>query len=221
MERVRITLSPPAAARPPVYELLTRDADPLSTVEIVNWNVATPPASFLLRLVGDYEAFADRLADHPDDFDSAILPLTDRTCYCFLSGTVDPAARALFKNFTQGSLLTVPPVACHDDGSSTFTIVGTADDVQAAVDGVPDDGGVTVDEVGGDAVASESVVAELAERQREAVSAALELGYYTVPRDATIEDVADALDCGTATAAEHLRKAEGTAMRAMFRERDR
>jgi predicted DNA binding protein len=46
--------------------------------------------------------------------------------------------------------------------------------------------------------------------QREALAAAAALGYYDQPRGATSEDVADELDCATATAAEHLRKAEAT-----------
>ncbi|WP_415380632.1 helix-turn-helix domain-containing protein [Halosimplex sp. TS25] len=224
MKRVRITLDPPEVAMPPVYELLTRGASSLHEVHIVNWNVATPPAAFLLRLAGDHERFGAELEERVDelpDFEWERLPLGDDACYCFLAGEVGAAARALFENFTRDSLLTVPPVECHADGSSTFTLVGRDADVQAAVDGVPAGANVTVEEVGGGRVASESVAAALSARQREAVAAALALGYYDVPRETTIEAVAGELDCATATAAEHLRKAESTAMAALFRERGR
>ena len=53
-------------------------------------------------------------------------------------------------------------------------------------------------------------------RQRDAVEAVLEIGYYTVPRNATITDVAGELDCVTATAAEHLRKAEWKILSTLF-----
>ncbi|WP_123538255.1 helix-turn-helix domain-containing protein [Halosimplex salinum] len=224
MKRVRITFDPPDAALPPVYELLTRGAGYLSTVDIVNWNVATPPAAFLLRLGGDYDRFESELDERGEafpDFEWEVLPIDEAACYCFLAGEVGAAARALFENFTRDSLLTVPPVECHADGSSTFTLVGRDADVQAAVSGVPPGADVTVEEVGGERVASESVAGELSARQREAVEAALDAGYYDEPRRATVEDVAAELDCATATAAEHLRKAESTAMSALVGVRDR
>ena len=113
----------------------------------------------------------------------------------------DIAVRAAVSGCShRGSLLTVPPVTINDDGTSTFTLVGTESDIQSAVDGVPD-----------------SVLGALSERQREAADAALSLGYYDVPREATIEEVATELDCATATAAEHLRKAESTVFSSLVR----
>ena len=58
-----------------------------------------------------------------------------------------------------------------------------------------------------------AVDASLTARQRAAVRAALDLGYYDVPREADHEAVADAIDCAPSTAAEHLRKAEATLLR--------
>lgn len=216
MKRVRITIDPHSVPLPPIYERMTRGSESLSAVRIVNWNVAEPPAGFLLWLHGDYRQFDDALAS--DDFvdDYELLPLTDDECYCFLSGETGPASRALFENFTRGSLLTVPPILCHDDGSSTFTLVGTERDIQAAVDGVPPGVDVTVRSVGGERVTPDSALERLSARQREAVEIALEAGYYAVPREASTEDVADRLGCATATAAEHLRKAESTVFRALL-----
>ncbi|MFB6140099.1 MAG: helix-turn-helix domain-containing protein [Halosimplex sp.] len=214
MKRVRITLDPPEAALPPIYERMTRGAD-LDAVRIENWNVSDPPTTFLLRLRGDYERFAEELAADDAVADFELFPLDDREAYCYFSGEVGSAARALFENFTRGSLLTVPPVVCHDDGSSTFTLVGTDADVQAAVDGVPGEGTVTVEAVGGTRVAPDGVVERLSVRQREALAAATALGYYDQPRGATAADVAAELDCATATAAEHLRKAEATLVHAI------
>lgn len=215
MKCVRLTLDPHDIPLPPIYERLTRESD-LAAVRIVNWNVADPPTTFLLWLRGDYEGFDDVLAADGNVTEHALLPLTDETCYCFLSGTVDAPSRALFENFTQGSLLTVPPVECHADGSSTFTIVGRDADIQTALDGVPAGADVSVERVGGRRVAPDSVLGALSARQREAVAVALEAGYYDVPRDATCADVAASLDCATATAAEHLKKAESVVLRELF-----
>lgn len=216
MKRVRITLDPHGIPLPPIYERMTRGSEALSEVRIVNWNVAEPPVGFLLWFRGDYETFESALAgdDAVTDFD--VLPLSETECYCFLSGETGPASRALFENFTRGSMLTVPPILCHDDGSSTFTLVGTEGDIQAAVDGVPEGVDVTVRSVGGERVTPDSVVDRLSARQREAIETGLDLGYYDRPREATTEDVAEQLGCATATAVEHLRKAESTVLRALL-----
>jgi len=57
----------------------------------------------------------------------------------------------------------------------------------------------------------------LSDRQREAVLAALELGYHDQPRGATHEDVAATLDAAPSTASEHLRKAEAKLVRGAMR----
>lgn len=213
MKRVRITIHPPAEYRPPLYEFLVGDAECVDRVQIVNWNVSSPPVGFLLRIAGDRRRFADALADRDDLSDYEILPITDGEWYCFVAAEGATAGRALFENFTRGSLMTVPPIECHEGGSSTFAIIGTGADIEAAVDGVPDGVGVDVEAVGGRKVASDSVVGRLSVRQREAVGTATELGYYDVPREASHEDVAERLDCAPSTAAEHLRKAEATLVR--------
>lgn len=45
-------------------------------------------------------------------------------------------------------------------------------------------------------------------RQREVLDTALELGYYEIPRGATLAEVAEASDITKTTASKHLRKAE-------------
>lgn len=58
--------------------------------------------------------------------------------------------------------------------------------------------------------------AMLTAHQREAVEAALALGYYDIPRESSQEDIAAAIDCAPSTAAEHLRKAEGKLVQSAF-----
>lgn len=56
------------------------------------------------------------------------------------------------------------------------------------------------------------VLNELTPRQREALAAAIDRGYYGHDRDAGVEEVADELGVGTTTAWEHLVRAEGKLM---------
>lgn len=218
MKRVRITITPPDAYLPPVYRLLTREAAYLSRVEIVNWNVAEPPAGFLLRVRGDYRRLGRALEDGENVRDFELFPDGEDEAYCFLAAANPTASRPLFENFTREDLLTVPPVSCHDDGSSTFTLVGTESAIQDAVEGVPEGVDVTVEAVGVGTgpVARDGVVDRLSPKQREAVRVALRVGYYDIPREVTTDDVARELGCAPATASEHLRKAEARTFSMLF-----
>ena len=217
MKRVRLTIHPQELSTPPLYERLTA-APYLDRVQTVNWNIRTPPAAFLLRLRGDYRRFERVLAAESDALEYGLVPVSDRECFCFLKGEGPAESRALWENFTRDGLLTVPPVEWNDDGSSTFTVVGTRADVQAAVDGVPDSVRVDVERVGGDdtRVNPDHVAGRLTTRQCEAVEAGLDVGYYDVPRNATAADVAVELDCAVSTAAEHLQRAESKLLTALF-----
>lgn len=53
----------------------------------------------------------------------------------------------------------------------------------------------------------------LSERQLEVLTAALELGWYEVPRRITLADLAKHLDLGRSTVSEHLVRAEGSIIR--------
>ena len=88
-----------------------------------------------------------------------------------------------------------------------FSLVGTAAAVQSAVEETPT--GIVVDvlRVAEYDAGTVDPMLDITPRQREAVVAAVDVGYYGATRDGSVADVADALDCSTATAAEHLRKA--------------
>ena len=72
---------------------------------------------------------------------------------------------------------------------------------------------VTVEEVGDYDRRHATVASDVTDRQFEAVSAAVEVGYYAVPREAGLGDVAGELGCAESTASNLLRKAEASVMR--------
>lgn len=215
MKRVRITIYPQDLDNPELYRRIT-DAPYISEVQTVNWNNKTPPAGFLLWIRGDYRRLEEEIKDDPQVSDYDILPLTDNECHCFLEGTGPEDAQKLWANFNRGSLMTIPPVEWNDDGSSTFTLIGTEEDIQAAVEGVPRDIPVDVERVGGTSVRPESILGELSDRQSETVETAVDSGYYDTPRDATITEIAEEMQCARSTAAEHLQRAESKVMTSLF-----
>lgn len=207
MKRVRITIDPTALGVQPMHQQLT-SSDHIDKTSIINWNVADPPTTFLLRIRGSYGHLEQILgqSSYVDGYE--IFPLSDRTCYCYLRGEAARGSRLLFELFTQGTLLTIPPIALNQDETVTLTLVGAQSDIQAVVDELPEAVDLTVEEVGGSQVAIDSIIDSLSSQQRDAIEVAVALGYYDMPRNVTIEQIATEMECATATAAEHLRKAE-------------
>ena len=216
MERILITLVPSDAYLPPVYRLLTRDAPYLQKVPIVNWNVAEPPVEFLLRIWDDYEQLKTVLKSGENVRDFALFPESDDEAYCFLAAESTTVGRALFENFTRDDLLTIPPIECHSDGSSTYSLIRTESAIQSAVEGLPEGVDVKIRSVGTSRVAADSTLGSLSPRQREAVRIATEIGYYSVPQRANTEDIARELECTHATASEYLRRAESRVFTSLF-----
>jgi predicted DNA binding protein len=122
----------------------------------------------------------------------------------------------MFSPITHGGLVVVPPIVYHEDGTVTLSLFGPTDEMQTALDRIPDLIDIDIEEVSGLSSMAPAVESRLSDRQREALSVALELGYYEIPREASHEDVADELGCAPSTAAEHLRKAESTVLRTTF-----
>jgi predicted DNA binding protein len=61
----------------------------------------------------------------------------------------------------------------------------------------------------------DAVLPDLSPRQREALVTAFEAGYYEIPREATTEDLGEALGVDRRTAEEHLRRAENKLLGAL------
>lgn len=184
MKRIRVTIRPDGMDLPLAFETATRDIDGdlFEHVHVLNWNVGAPTAAFLLHVRGNVDRFESLLRKDPDVEDYDLLTIDDDECYCFVAGVGTPDARELWETFKRGSLMTIPPAEWNGDGSYTFTVMGADADVQAAVDGVPLAAGIDIESVGGTKVATESVIGQLSDRQREAVEAGLELWAITTFR---------------------------------------
>ncbi|WP_152042750.1 helix-turn-helix domain-containing protein [Salinigranum salinum] len=165
------------------------------------------------------DAYADALRDTDSVVDFE-LDRRDRTLYAYVLEDRSPFDERLAATFSRLRLVVVPPVDFAADRSIRLTVVGSASAVQSAVSAVPERIETDVRRVGGfdGTVVDPTGGAALTERQREAVEAAVEVGYYGATREGSVAAVAEALNCSTGTAAEHLRKAEARVMRAVVGE---
>jgi len=168
----------------------------------------------VLHVEGDGAALLAELEAAPEVVAADTAPAPGRGFYLLLS--VDPRevppVTAAFETLARERLVVVPP-AVYRDGGVQVRVVGDAATIGTVVDVLPAAVDVEVHEVGERGLAVESTAGTLSDRQREAVEAALALGYYDQPRRATHGDVADELGCAESTASEHLRKAEAKLVR--------
>lgn len=220
VKHVRLTMRAPEGALRPVFDMLTR-GEHVERVNGLHWNFSGDRLGILHYVEGDLETYVAELESIPSVLDYDIARAEDGCFYVYHRCTVHSGAQDLFETFTSETLLMVPPIEFSDDGAATFSLFGESEEVQAALDGVPELVELEIHEVSGMAETPEVTAATLSARQREAVEAALSLGYYDLPREAEYEDVAEAMGCAPSTAAEHLRKAEGKLVYSAFEEYSR
>ena len=115
-------------------------------------------------MTGDYRQIEAELDEIAVVNTHEVIPVTDAECYCFVEGDWTPATRALYEAFTEGSLMVVPPIRCHEDGSAAFTIIGRETDIQTAITTVPEGIDIDIEAIGRQRVADDSIVGRLSDR---------------------------------------------------------
>ena len=213
--RVRITAGGREAEIHPMYDLWA-NAPFIERASALQWNFTDDALGILHYAVGDADAFEAAVEGIPEVLGYDVARAGDDAFYVYVRDATTDALGDLFGPITQGGLVVVPPIRYHEDGTVTFSLFGPDDEIEAAIETVPSPVDVTVEGIGGLEATTATVETRLSERQREAIEAAVELGYYEVPREAGHAEVATAIDCAPSTAAEHLRKAEAKVLSSMF-----
>jgi hypothetical protein len=205
---LRLTLAHSATTIHPMHRF-ANEHDAVEAYRMLHWNVASDgPNTLLFYVEGEREAYVDALADLDSVVDYTVTPVDDDAFYVYVDDVGDGVGQQLVDAVSQGSLVLASPLEYLDDGRVQFTLVGESADLRAAVDAIPDDIRVELDRAG--EYDDGPAVDGLTDRQRAALDAAVDVGYYEVPREGSVEDVAERLDCSPGTASEHLRKAEAT-----------
>lgn len=207
MKYLRVTLRHDRDALHPMHRFVC-DHGGYGDYRLIHWNRGADTNAFLFHVRGPRETYAEHLhaLDRVESAD--VAPIDDDAFYVHVRERPSKTAASLLAAFEAGDLVAVPPIEYRTDRTMTIGVVGDPAVLQATLDAVPAGIDVGVDRVGEAPSTSVPGGRDLTTRQREVVRAAKRLGYYAVPREASVEDVADAVDCAPGTAAEHLRKAE-------------
>jgi len=212
MKHLRVRLRYPRRTRHPMQNFLV-DSPAMHREELWSWNFSGEVPACLFFVEGDLEAYRERIAtvDAIREFD--LTPVTESSFYAFVRAQPSEDEQEWMAAFYRSSIVVMPPIVYTADGDAIFEVLGDPGDLRGLLAELPDRIDATVDRVG-EFDRYRSPDASLTERQREVVRAAVELGYYEVPREATLDDLAAALEVAPSTVSDHLRKAEAELMTA-------
>lgn len=157
---------------------------------------------------GEPAAYESLVADREAVREYDVTP-AEGGCFVYLRRELDRAGRSMLDSLARDTVVVVPPVEVRSDRTMRLTLVGTPDDLRAVVEAIPDGIATDVRRLGDGVTADPSAPTE---RQRAALAAARDVGYFEVPRRNGIEAVAAELDCAVSTASELVRRGEARAV---------
>lgn len=191
-------------------QTFVRETDVVRYEELLAWSLRPTEGveyELFYAEVTDVERYRAAVADVDSLLEYRIVPVDEGSLHVWARQETRPEDGALREAFAERRLLVVPPVRFDAEAAMRFTIVGAGDDIQDTLADVPAEIDVTINEIGPFDRRVGTPVGRLTDRQREAVATALHLGYYDVPREAALADVAAAIGCAESTASVLLRRA--------------
>jgi predicted DNA binding protein len=216
MRYLKLTLHHSDTTIEPTHKFL-KETDNISEYKMLHGNITDDDVhTFMCYIDGDRSAYVSHLNQQTNVIDYDITPIDDESFYVYMRVQTKETERRLIAAFSRPSLVVIPPIEYRDDGSVHYTIVGSSEDLQAAVDAVPSSIQVSIEQVGEYDQNQLSPASILTDRQCEALQLGIEVGYYDVPRTGTVTDIAQEMGCAPGTAAEHLQKAESALVTSFF-----
>ncbi|AEH37240.1 helix-turn-helix domain-containing protein [Halopiger xanaduensis] len=211
MRYLEVTLQRPPAEQHPMHRFIV-EHEGYTASRLLYGHQYGDEYAMLFYIDGPRLPYEPALEDAPTVLDYELAPCRDDSFYLYVRESLTGADRTFVDAVEQPGLIIIPPVEFRADGTIRLAAVGPDEAIQTAVDDVADTARVDVRSVGEYCAGRIDARVDLTRRQFEAVSAAVDCGYYRATRNGSLEDVAERLDCSSGTAGELLRRAERTVM---------
>ncbi|MFC6784714.1 helix-turn-helix domain-containing protein [Halobaculum halobium] len=208
MKRIRFSVTYPDRLVHPFHRRII-DGGPLSRAELLMWS-PTADATTLFWCDGGKNATAAAVAGIDSLLDTHFVESADGT-YAFLRQDSYEFPAVLLDAIAAARVIFLTPVVFLDSGNIRFDAVGESTALSEFHDRLSTHGDLAIELV--QEFERQTRSSRITDRQDSALEAAVSVGYYEVPRDGTIADIAAVLDCSTSTAGELVRKAEASVIR--------
>ncbi|WP_255152529.1 helix-turn-helix domain-containing protein [Halorarius halobius] len=169
----------------------------------------------LYELQGDHETAQTMLDDHDAVASVSTTALGERV-FAHVQFEPTDLIERVYAIPQQHDLVLDMPMEYADRGALRVTAIGTLETFREAMGSMTEEVGLRLLGTGDYVPTDRGLYAQLTERQRETLRAAVEVGYYEEPRQASYEDIADELGVSTGTVGEHLRKIEATVLKGVL-----
>lgn len=210
MQYVRLTLTPEDGTFHPVERVLT-EAGPIERVKLLHVRLlADDSVVGLYSGSGDRDALGAALDSHAEVLEHDVFEMDD-AIYAYLHLAPGQPVVDLLSIVEEYRLILDTPMEFTGDGL-TLTVLGESGIEREAIQSIPDAIDVEIHRLGEYTPEAEGLLEVLTDRQLEVLETAIDAGYYDVPRGATHDEIAAALDCAPSTASEHLRRIESRIM---------
>lgn len=214
MRYLHARLDQPEWMRHPMQEFLAA-SDTMHRGELRAWNTSRDDVQFaLFHFEGDIDGYREQIADVEPIRWYELTPVDEGSFYSYVCQEYTESDVTFYQAFAELQLVAVPPIVYDEDGHAHVTVVGVGAALTELVEALQERAGVGVEilEVGTYDRRYGTVTGGLTDRQFEALETATELGYYAVPREASLSAVAEELGVARATTSELLRRAESNLM---------
>lgn len=204
MKRIQFSATYPERFVHPLH-LQIMEKTPISRAELLMW---TPTADVTTLIWCDSDQKAtEKALENIDSLLVSNLVEDSNGTYAFLQQDKYEFSAVLLDVITESRVIFRPPVVFLDTGQVQFEAVGEATALSTFHEELAELGEITIQQV--HEFERKNSPSCLTDRQEEALEAAVTVGYYEIPRNGTIADIAAVLDCSPSTAGELVRKAEG------------
>jgi hypothetical protein len=209
VKRAAFSVRYPSTLRHPMHRELAAATD-VSRAELLMWS-PTGSVKTLFWCDGPVAATRRLFTTTESVTDLSVVPDADGT-YALVRQDDYEFPTRLMEVVAESSVVFVPPVTFLESGRIELAAVGESDHLSVLHDRLRDYGDVTITRV--HAYRRARSASTTTDRQRAALAAAVDVGYYDVPRTGSVDDVATELGCASSTAHELLRRAEAAVLKA-------
>ncbi|SFS45554.1 helix-turn-helix domain-containing protein [Halostagnicola kamekurae] len=203
MKRIQFSATYPKRFIHPLHQQIMERTS-ISRAELLMWS-PTEDATTLFWCDGDREATEKAIA-HIDSLLVSNFVVDNDGTYAFLRQSDYEFASALLDTIEGSNVIFLPPVVFLETGEVQFEAVGETAALSTFYEKLSELGELTIEQVHD--FERKNSPSHLTDRQEAALEAAVSVGYYEVPREGTVADIAGVLNCSTSTAGELVRKAE-------------
>jgi len=208
MRYLTVVLSPKGGTFHPVEEIIA-DTDELERGRVYQLNLLSDSSVVgLYGVEGNAEVLREVIEETQQIVTYEVFETDDENHMYVHLEPGEPLVELLSIADDYRLILDTPIEFESGEGRARATVMGEQEVLRDALESVPDDIDVSIEQVGEYQPERNNILSQLTERQKEVLRVAVEEGYYDVPRSATHDEIADALGCAPSTASEHLRKIE-------------